>query len=599
MSYTQIANLDFNDIKTALKDYLRANTDFTGYDFEGSVWSTLLDLLAYNTYYTAFNTNMVVNELFLDSATVRDNVVSIAKQLGYSPKSATAPRATVDFSVTFSTPTPSTMILKRGTGFLSNYDGDLYDYVVLDDITVPVVNQEASFVGISIYEGTLLTSNYTINTSLKNQRFIIQNQGVDINSIRVRVFDSISSTSFTTFEYSDNILDIKPNTPCFFVNEIEDENYEIFFGDGVIGKKLQHQNYVEISYLITNASATNGATQFTFSGVFSDSSNNSNYNFVISSLNVSTKSEGGEEIESIGKIKYNAPKIFGSQDRAVTAQDYRTIVRKVYPAIADIITFGGEEAVPPEYGKVKIVVKPSNTAFLSSVTKKEIERKLKAYMVGSVTPEIIDPSILSVEINSRVFFNRNITILTPQEIQNKVISSVESYLKQSEIEKFNGKFRYSKIVAVIDNAEKSITSNETFVTMRKDFFPVLNSSFYYEVCYQNEFDKDCEGPTLQSTGFVVSEYPNYTCYVEDRDGVIVLYTLDSLTGDKIVLNDSIGKIDYVKGEVMMYNLTIIKGSFYDNRIELRVKPLHNDIIALREAYLDVDIAQSKFTAYPE
>jgi hypothetical protein len=599
MAYNQIANLDFNDIKTALKDYLRAQTDFTGYDFEGSVWSTLLDLLAYNTYYTAFNTNMVVNELFLDSATVRDNVIAIAKQLGYNPKSATAPQASLNFAVNFGGSYPSNITLKKGTGFITIYDKVLYEYVVVDDISVPVLNSIANFSSVPIYEGTLVKTYYTVNTALRNQKFVIQNKGLDISSIRIKVFDSNTSTNYTNFEYSNNILDIRPDSPVFFVEEVEDENYEIFFGDGVLGKSLENQNYIEITYLITNGSVTNGAKQFTFSGILQDSSGGSNYPFEIADIVVNSISNGGEEIENISKIKYNAPKYFGTQDRAVTAQDYASIVRNIYPAVSDIITYGGEDAVPPEYGKVKIVVKPKNGSALSSITKKEIVSKLKNYMVGSVTPEIIDPSILYVELTSKIYFSRSKTTASPEEIKNKVISSIEQYINQSDTEKFQGKFRFSKFIGVIDDADRSINSNETTVMMRKDFYPFLNSSFYYEVCYQNEFYKDCDGPTLQSTGFVTSEYPNYTCYVEDRDGVIVLYRLDSLTGDKIVLNDALGTINYAKGEVVMYNLTIIKGSFDDNRIELRIKPLHNDINALREVYLDVDVAQSKFTAYPE
>lgn len=599
MPYTQVSNLDFNDIKIALKDYLKSQSDFTGYDFEGSVWSTLLDVLAYNTYYTAFNTNMVVNELFLDSATLRDNVVSIAKQLGYTPKSAVAPQAKVSCQINFTGTAPSTITLKQGTGFTTIYDGDLYEYVAVDDLTVPVISGVANFTNIPIYEGTVVKSSYTINTALKNQKFVIQNVGLDVSSIRVKVFDTISSTAYRIFEYSNNILDVNSESAVFFVEEVEDENYQIFFGDGVLGKKLVNGNLVEVTYLITNASATNGSRQFTFAGVLQDINGVTNYPFQIASVTTTSPSSGGEEIESISKIKFNAPKYFGTQDRAVTAQDYAAIVRNVYPAISDIITYGGENEVPPEYGKVKIVIKPKNTSSLSALTKRDIIQKLKSYMVGSVIPEIKDPSILYLELISNISFSKSRTTSSAEEIKKKVIQSVEKYLAQSDVEKFNGKFRLSKIIGTIDNADQSINSNDTRVVMRKDFYPALNSTFYYELCYQNEFDDDCDGPTIQSTGFVVSEYPNFTCYVEDRDGVIVLYRLDSLTGEKIVLNDALGKVDYTKGEVMMYNLTIIKGSFNDNRIELRVRPKNSDINSLREAYIDVDIAQSKFTVYPE
>lgn len=600
MPYTQVSNLDYIQIKTALKEYLRSQSDFTDFDFEGSVWSTILDVLAYNTYYTAFNTNLVVNELFLDSATLRDNVVAIAKQLGYTPKSITSPVAYVSFDVEFTNSAPDVAILKAGTGFVTIYDSSLYQYIAIEDHSTPVVNNVASFFNIPVYEGSLVTNSYTVNNSLKSQRFIIDNTSVDTSSIRIKVFESQNSTSFQYYDRVDNILDLNAESQAYFVNEIEDEKYEIYFGDGVIGKKLETGQYIEISYLITNGPDTNGAYNFTFNGVIVD-----NYGVTYpleATINTSqtVKSSGGEAIESIDKIKFNAPKFFGTQNRAVTATDYGAIVRKIYPAIADIITFGGENADPPEYGKVKIVVKPSNTNLLSSFTKQEIIRQLKEYMVASVTPEIIDPSILYVELDSKIYYNRTKTTATSAEIQNKVISAVESYIEQSDTEKFNGRFRYSKFIGVIDDAERAINSNSTVVTMRKDFYPEINSTFYYEICYQNQFDKDCEGATVKSTGFVVSEYPEYTVYLEDdSNGRMVLYRIDSFTGLKIILNESIGTVDYVKGEIKLYNVTIIKGSYQDNKIELRVKPFNNDINALREVYLDVDINKSKFTAYPE
>ena len=274
-------------------------------------------------------------------------------------------------------------------------------------------------------------------------------------------------------------------------------------------------------------------------------------------------------------------------------------MRSIYPSVADVIVYGGEEADPPEYGKVKIAVKPNNLTRLSSFTKKEIAVTLKNYMVASVTPEIIDPSIIYVELTSKIYYNREITTQTPEQINSKVISGVENYIEQSDTEKFNGKFRYSKFVGVIDDTDRSINSNNTTVMMRKDFYPGINSTFYYELCFQNEFDLDCERTTISTTGFKVVEYPNNTVYLEDRNGKIVLYRLDSLSGEKIILNDFVGDINYQKGEIQLYDLTIIQGSFFDNRIELRARPASNDIIATREVYLDVDISNSKFTAYPE
>ena len=598
MPYTQVANLDFDQIKTSLKEYMRAQSDFTDYDFDGSALSVLIDTLAYNTYYTAFNTNMVVNELFIDSATLRDNVVAIAKQLGYRPKSATAPTAYVSFTVTYNTPTTDTeLFLKKGTGFIASYDNNVYQYIVTDDVKAQVINDVATFTDVEIKEGTQLVNTFVVNSSLKSQRFILDNRNIDTNTIRVKVFPTGGSFS-EPYLVADNILGVDSTSKVFFLDEIEDERYEILMGDGVLGKKLENNARIEVSYLTTAGPESNGVRTFVFSGVLENPSGVSPNSFT-TAITSTVASAGGEEIESTQKIKYTAPKAYGTQERAVTAQDYEAIVRQVYPATSDIIIFGGEEQDPPEYGRVFIALKPKDASYLTSFTKNSIIEKLKKYVVASVEPKLIDPSILFVEMTSKIYYNSSSTDQTPAQIRDKVIGSVQSYLDTSDTEKFNGKFRYSKMIGVIDDADKSVNSNLTEVTMRKDFYPSLNSTFYYEVCFQNAFDSDCDDPVLSSTGFRVTEYPNFDVYVEDRSGKIVLYRLDSVTGEKVVLDSDIGDIDYVKGELKMYNLTIIKGSFFDNRISVRVKPLSNDIKALREVYLDVDVANSSFTAYKE
>ena len=598
MPYTQVANLDFEDIKAQLKEYLRGQSDFTDYDFEGSALTTLIDTLAYNTYYTAFNTNMVVNELFIDSATLRDNVVAIAKQLGYRPKSATSPTAYVSFTVTYSNPTTDTeLILKKGTGFIASYDNSLYQYVVLNDVKAQVANNVATFTDVAVNEGTQLVNTFTVNTALKSQRFLLDNQNIDTNTIRVKVFPTGGSFS-EPYLVADNILGVDGTSKVFFLDEIEDERYEILMGDGVLGAKLENNARIEVSYLTTSGPESNGVRTFVFSGVL-ENPNGVSPNAFTTSITSTTASAGGEEIESTQKIKYTAPKSYGTQNRAVTSQDYEAIVRQVYPATSDIIIFGGEDQDPPQYGKVFIALKPKDASYLTSLTKSDIVDELKKYVVASVEPRLIDPSILYVELSSKIYYNRNSTDQTPAQIRDKVIGGVQLYLDTSDTEKFNGKFRYSKMVGVIDDADRSINSNLTEVTMRKDFYPSLNSTFYYEVCFQNAFDSDCDDPVLSSTGFRVTEYPTFDVYVEDRSGKIVLYRLDSVTGEKVVLDSEVGDIDYVKGELKMYALTIIKGSFFDNRISLRVKPLSNDIKAVREVYLDVDVANSSFTAYKE
>ena len=598
MPYTQVANLDFEQIKTTLKDYLKAQSDFTDYDFEGSAISNLIDVLAYNTYYTAFNTNMVVNELFIDSASLRDNVVAIAKQLGYTPKSKTSPTAYVDFTVDYSNPTSDIELnLQAGSGFISTYDNTIYQYVVEETVKAPVANNKAVFTNVPLREGTRVSQTFIVDTASKSQKFILDNPDIDANTISVTVYPTGGSFN-EPYLIANNILGVDSTSKVFFLEEIADDRYELIFGDGVLGKKLENNAQIVVNYISTSGAVSNGVKTFVFTGVLvneSDVTPNS-YNITVDS---SIPAAGGEDQETTDRIKFNAPKTFGTQDRAVTAEDYGAIVRNIYPATSDIIIFGGEDQDPPDYGKVFVVLKPTDASYLTSLTKNKIVEELKKYVVASVEPVIVDPAVLHVELTSEIYYNSKITDFATTTIRDLAINAVTSYLDTSGTEKFKGKFRHSKFTAVIDEADRSINSNLTAVTMRRDFYPQLNSTFFYEVCYQNAFDKDCDDPVLSSTGFRVTEYPTFDVYLEDRDNKIVLYRLDSSTGEKVVLDKEVGDIDYVKGELKLYDMTIIKGSFFDNRISLRVKPLSNDIKALREMYLDVDIANSSFVAYKE
>jgi len=600
MPYTQLNNLDFIDIKTALKDYMRAQTDFTDYDFEGSALSQVLDVLAYNTYYTAFNTNMVVNELFLDSASLRDNVVSLAKQLGYSPKSKTAAQAAINLSLTFNNNAPVSVTIKAGSGFVTNYDGSLYRFIVTEDYRETVSNGTVSFANLPIYEGSLIQTRTSVDSNIKGQRFIIDNPSTDINTLKVRIYESANTTQSELYIKANNILDVNSDDKVYFVNEIEDEKYEIFFGDGVLGKKLEDNEVVELSSVVTNGNITNGASTFRFNGTIVDQTNSLiQVPYNVTELTVVQNASGGADIESIDDIKYNAPKFYGSQNRAVTSNDFASIVRNIYPSVSDIIVFGGEDQVPPAYGKVFLSIKPTDAPSISSYTKNELTDELKKYTVASIKPEFIDPSILYVELNSKIYYNSTKSKLLPAEMAAKAATGIQQYLLSSGTEKFKGKFRYSKFISVIDSVDRSINSNDTSITIRKDFIAQINSSSYYEVCYQNPFLVDCDNPVVSSTGMTVFEYPNYTSYLEDRKGKIVLYRLDSLSGEKVLLNDSIGTVDYTKGEIQLYDFTILKSSFSDNRVELRVKPANKDIEVKREAYLDVDVSNSKFVAYKE
>jgi hypothetical protein len=602
MAYNQLANLDYFEIKSALRDYLRANSDFSDYDFEGSTLGMLLDVLAYNTYYTAFNANMIANEAFLDSATLRDNVVSIAKQLGYTPRSAVSSSAavTTSFNVTSSTSLPDTIIFRKGNAFVTTINDTLYQYVLLEDVqsTVSPTGQ-VTFENLKIQEGILITNRYTVTDISKPFIIKLLNEKIDTKTISVNVYENQNSSNFVKFVQSDNISTIGPNSNSYFIDEIEDENYKLTFGDNIFARKLELNNVVEVSYVITNGSDTNGAGNFTFSGILTD--RNGVSNFQISNINttVLAKSFGGSDIESIDSIRLNAPAIYGAQNRAVTSTDYAAIIRRIYPSASDIIAYGGEEASPPEYGKIKISIKPKNLSYLSNYAKKLILDELKKFSVASIVPDLVDASIIFIEANSRIFYDQSITNSTPNDIKQKIISNISNYIDNSNTEKFGGKFRYSKFVAVIDASDRAIRSNLTDVIMRKDFYPSLNNKTYYELCFNNAFDDDIDVQTLTSTGFVVQEYPNYTVFLEDRDDKIVLYRLDSQSGEKIILNSNQGTIDYVKGEVKLFDLTIIQGSFPDNKIEVRLKPKYNDIIAKREIFLDFDIDKSSLTLIQE
>ena len=596
MPYNQLANLDYFDIRNALRDYLRANSDFTDYDFEGSVLSNLLDVLAYNTYYTAFNTNMVANEVFLDSATLRDNVVSIAKQLGYTPRSSTAPAASINATLTFTNTTAQTAVFRKGSGFLTTVDNVLYQYTLREDVKTSILNNVATFTNLKIYEGISLTQSYTVGSI--TPKIVLANKGIDVTSIRVNVYDSISSTQSVIYVPVENILEINPLSEVFFVTEAEDENYVITFGDGILGKKLTTGKYVVVSYSVTTGSTSNGARNFTFNGIVEDESGGTSLNIQSINITLNDQARGGASIETIDSIKKNAPAMFGTQNRAVTAEDYVALTRRIYPPIADVYAYGGQDANPPEYGKVKIVIKPSNEDYLTSFAKLTIQEELKKYSVGSVIPEIIDPSIIYIEMASKIYYNRASTTRTSEDIKKLAIQNIENYIANSDTEKFGGKFRYSRVVSTIDSSDSSIRSNLTLITMRKDFYPSLNNKTYYELCFNNAFDYDCDMPALSSTGFVVQQFPNYTSYLEDRDGKVVLFRYGE-NNIKEILNSEIGTINYATGEIKLYNLTIIKGSFADDKIEVRLMPQYNDIVAKREIFLKVDISKSTFTIIQE
>jgi len=614
MAFAQVSSLDYSDIRSALVEYLRRNTDFTDYDFEGSTLSAIVDLLAYNTYYTAFNTTMAVNESFLTSASLRDNIVKIAKQLGYTPKSVTSSNAYVKLKVDFSSVAaidqrlvPKFLTLRKGNCFIASNPenrNETFQFATLEDVVTPVVNNicyltNAGLDQLKITEGIYLTFNYTVDKTIPNQKFIIPTANVDIETIKVKVRENSLSSDTETFVKVENILDVTAQDKVFFVQEVDDSRYELIFGDGVLGKELQDRQIVEITYLTSLGSSANNIKNFVFSGEIYDE----NLNRVLTGVTttVVTGSEGGDDIEDEDLIKRNAPQFYASQNRAVTLNDYKIITQKLYSAIADIIVYGGESEDPPEYGRVKIAIKPKYSDVLSNSTKRDILTKLKKYTVASVTPVIVDPSIVEVLVRSKVYYRTTDTNLTTEQIRNVIIENLTQYRDTNNISKFGGLIRKSRVTTVIDASEESITGNSTSFVLRKTLKPALATNAQYLLCYVNPFKTNCNGETtISSTPFRIVSNPNDDAYLENlEDGTIRIYTIDSNTATKKILVDNAGTVDFERGDITLDSIQIVKGTNEDNEIFISALPLNDDISAVREVYLELSIQDSTFQIFQE
>jgi hypothetical protein len=589
MSFNNFTNLDFNDLRTQIKDYLRSNSNFTDFDFEGSNFSSLIDVLAYNSYITAFNTNMAVNESFIDSATLRENVVSLARNIGYVPRSKSASKAKVSFAVNTTGLNSKTVTLKAGIVALGAVENGNYIFSIPEDITVVVNNDGiASFIGIEIYEGSYLTKSYTVDKSQSNQRFTIPNTGVDSSTIRVKVIGVITEK----YEMYKNIFQVNKNSRVFLTQEIDDEKYEILFGDDIIGRKPISGSNIFISYIITNGKEANGSANFTFSGILTDNNNTSITNN-ISLLTTIQTSENGDDIESIDSIKYLGPRIYASQYRAVTANDYKGIIPYLFPNVDTVTAYGGDELDPPEYGKVYISIKPRNGKFLSQITKDNIKKDLRQYSIAGIKPEIIDLKYMYVELDTTVYYDKSTTI-DSNNLQLRVIKNLESYSKSTELNSFGGRFKYSKVSSLIDNTSTSITSNITKIKIRRDLQPEYNKLATYEICFGNQFhikklNSDGRGYNIKSTGFTVKDTSG-TLYMSDvpktnETGIIFFFKL--VDGSPVVVNNNAGTVDYMKGEIKLTTITFTSSTSIAG-IEIEAMPESNDVLALKDIYLELD-----------
>jgi hypothetical protein len=603
MTLVNFTNLDFNQIKTSIRDYLRSNSNFTDYDFEGSNLSTIIDVLAYNTYISSYNANMVSNEVFIDSATLRENVVSIARSIGYTPKSRIASKANISFFVDTSlTPLPRkplTLTLKKGIIATSSgsFGNQNFVYSIPDDITVPVVNGIAEFNNIVIYEGTYITNKFTVDSLNPNQKYILDNANIDSSLIRVEVRDGQLGIR-KKYIQANNILDIDSESRIFFIQEIEDQRYELIFGDGVFGKRLINENIVEASYIVTSGESANGVSSFLFNGTIVDNTN-LDVSGGISLLTTNIASGGGKEIESVDSIKKYATRIYAAQNRAVTANDYEAIIPIIYPEAESVSAFGGEDLDPPQFGKVFISIKPEGGFFISNGVKDNIKRELKKYAVGGILPEIIDLKYLSIEIQSKIYYDNN---LAPSSsfVSDTVYKNIQKYANSSELNKYGARFKYSKFLKIIDDSDESITSNITTVQIRRNLKPLLNSLATYEICFGNKFYiKNSGGFNIKSSGFFIggiqdpvyfTDFPNQG----EKTGIISIFRKDSLDGFKIIIENA-GTIDYEKGEINIDSIEILNTSKEDGEpiIEISAIPDSNDIIGLQDLYLNLSINDVK------
>jgi len=605
MPLVNFSNLDFDQIKTSIQDYLKADSNFTDYDYEGSNLSTIIDLLAYNTYITSYNANMVTNEVFIDSATLRENVVSLARNIGYVPRSRKAAVANISFSVDVSNTTAVTLTLQAGVVLTtsSTFGNTSFTFSIPSDITVPVDSTgTAYFNDIDVYEGTFVQQSFTVSSRTPDQKYILGNGGIDTSLINVTVRESATSSVQRKYRQSDSLFDITATSPVYFLQEVSDERYELLFGDGVFGIKPEEPNVIVANYIVTNGENGNNLSNFSFNGSLV-SNNGTAITNGISIVTTNQSSYGGKAIESVNSVKKYATQIYASQNRAVTASDYEAIVPNIYAETESVSAFGGEDLSPPAYGKVFISIKPYNGVFLSSAIKQNIQSALKQYSVAGIVPEIVDLKYLYIETNSSVYYNTNLAS-SAANLKTIISENIVNYSDSTELNKFGARFKYSKFQKIIDDSQESITSNITNVDIRRDMEAKLNQFAEYEICYGNRFYVKNHGHgtysgqvsyNIKSSGFTVSGISG-TVYLGDQansdleTGSVFLFKLDSDT-QPVIVKRNIGTIDYKKGEIKLNPINIISTRVVKNGtsfVEISASPYSNDVIGLQDLYLQLD-----------
>ena len=588
-----VSELDFDLIKNNLKTFLQSQKQFQDYDFEGSSLAILLDVLSYNTHYLSYLANMSTNELYLDSADIRNNIVSLAKMIGYTPASVRTPIANVD--VTLNNATGTVITMNKGTVFTTTKDGISYEYVTNEENTITPTDGVYKLSNLSLYEGTLVTFKYTVDSTDVDQKFVIPSNSADTSTLKVSVQNSSTDTTTTSFDLATGYNGLSETSKVYFLQEGTNGRFEVYFGDGVTGFKPSDGSIVILEYIVTNADVSNGASTFALQGTIGG--------FSDVAITLNSASSGGTRRETQDSIKFNAPLNYAAQDRAVTATDYETIVKNVYPNTQSVSAWGGEEDETPRYGIVKIAIKPKSGSVLTETTKADIVTRLAPFNVASVKPEIIDPTTTSILLTSNVKYDSKVTTKSSDTLKSNIITTITNY-NTTTLQQFDSIFRYSKLTGLIDNTDTSILSNITTIKMRKEFTPTLNTSNAYNIYFRNalynphEGHNKAAGGILSSTGFKIQgDTTNEYFLDDDGNGNVRAYYL--VSGVKTYVNSTQGTIDYNTGAITLNSLNItsisnIRGAA-STVIELTVTPASNDVTPVRDQIIDIDIQNSSIT----
>jgi len=588
----EVSELDFDNIKSNLKTFLQNQSEFQDYDFEGSGFAVLLDVLAYNTHYLGFNANMLANEMYLDSADIRKNIVSLAKMLGYTPTSPKAPTASIDILVNNASGTSITMA--KGTTFTTSVDGTSYQFVTNAAHTITPSSGVYRFSSIPVYEGTLVTFKYTVDTSDPDQRFIIPSVNADTSTLKVQVQNSVSDTTTATWTKASGFTSLDDTSKVYFLQEGEDGKFEVYFGDGIVGQSLSDGNIVILEYIVTNKAEANSASTFTLSGSVGG--------FTDVTITTVSSAQGGAEAQSKESIRYNAPLQYARQDRAVTTSDYETLVQELYPNAQSVSAWGGEDDETPVYGVVKIAIKAASGSTLTDTTKESIKTQLQKYNVASVRPEIVDPESTSILLTSNIKYDERATTKTADTLKSDILTTITNY-NTNTLQKFDGVFRHSKVTGLIDDTDTSILSNVTTLKVRKTFTPTLNSSTRYDIYFRNGIfnphpgHKSGTGGVITTSGFKVTNDNNVYYLDDDGNGNIRRYYF--VGSVRTYVNNTQGTVNYATGQITINSLTVasvenIRGAS-STIIEVTVEPASYDIVPVRDQILEIDTANSTIT----